>query len=74
MGYQLLAIRIWSIGMGIFAVAYAMLSLRSGKAPAFMPASQGYLIVGLLGAFVGQALKFQQRRIAELEQRLSKRS
>jgi len=65
---------VWSIILCVFAIVYAAPSLRFGKPPAAMLAYQGYLIVGLLGVFVGNVLKDQQRRISELEQKLSKQS
>jgi len=70
----LFLVRAWSVVSGIFAVVYAVHALLSGKAPAPMPAYLGYLYVGLLAGFVSNALAFQQRRISELEQTLSKRS
>ena len=68
---QVMMVRIWSVISCIFAVVYASMSLWSGKNPA-MPAYLGYLWVGILGGLVDSTLRFQQRRIAELEQILSK--
>ena len=70
----LTGVLIWSVILCVFAVAYAMLSLRGGKPPAAMPAAQGYCIVGMLGVFVGKVLKDQRRRISKLEEQVLKRS
>ena len=66
-------IRAWSVISCIFTLVYAIPALQSGKAYP-MPAAQAYLWIGMLGLFVQNALAFQQRRISELEQMLSKRS
>ena len=71
---QLTMIRVWSVISCIFAVLHAVMSLRSGKTPAPLPAYLSYLWVGGLGVLVVNALASQQRRISDLEQVLSKRS
>ena len=70
---QVIMVRFWSVISCIFAMVYASMFLWSGKDHA-MPASFGYLSVGILGGLVDSTLRFQQRRISELEQILSKRS
>ena len=70
---QVMMVRIWSGISCMFAMVYASMSLWSGKNPA-MPAYLGYLWVGILGGLVASTLTFQQRRISDLEQKLSKRS
>ena len=66
-------VNFFSIGACIFAIAYSILSLL-GSPPPPMPAAMGYLLVGLLGAFVGNVRRSQERRISQLERMLSNRS
>ena len=69
-GFPLVMVYSWSV----ISLIFAMVSLSSDKALEPLPAFLGYLSIGLLGVFVGTALKFQQGRIARLERALSQQN
>ena len=73
--YELAMVRGWSVVLGMFGLLYAVRTIVSGSGKVDpMPASGAYVCMGLLGVVVANALAFQQRRISDLEQMVSKRS
>ena len=66
-------VRALSVISYISMFAYGIHDILSGKTHP-MPAYLVYMWIGVLGTLLENALLFQQRRISELEQTLSKRS